>query len=354
MGEALVGRLRASMLDRGIPLWLESPVEELIVERDRVVGAIVRRGDERLRVQARRGLVMSAGGFGQSAELVAAHQHPPARAEWSAANVDNVGDAVALGEALGAAFEFMDSALWAPVMVVPQQEVAWMGIVCRCLPGSIVVDQTGRRFANEAAPFPEFGRRMVERGEAAAPAYLIGNARYRRRYPMGAALPGLVQPDWLLPRPHSWAYPKKYRSLDALAADLALDADQLKETVARFDAMASSGRDEDFGRGENRIDRIYGDPAAKPNPCLEPLGKGPYYVVHLYPGNLDTLGGVRADVYGQVLRTDGTAIAGLYATGNCASPLVGRSYPGSGMTIGPAMVFGYLAARHSLGVIGPD
>jgi 3-oxosteroid 1-dehydrogenase len=128
-----------------------------------------------------------------------------------------------------------------------------------------------------------------------------------------------------------------------LAGKIGVPADQLAATVTRFNGFAETGKDEDFGRGDSHYDRYYGDPTVRPNPCLAALVEGPYYAAKIVPGDLGTKGGLVADTAGRVLREDGSAIEGLYASGNCSTPVMGHTYAGPGATIGPAIAFGYLA-----------
>ncbi len=348
MGQALMARLRLALLARGVPLWLRAPVVELVTDGARVTGAVVERAGARVRVRATRGVLLAAGGFDHSPELLAKHQRQPAKTEWSAGHALNTGDAVRLGEAVGAGFELMDSALWAPVSVVPGQELAYILAVERCLPGSLLVDRSGRRFCDESMPFPELGRLLLERGEQVIPATLVADRRFRVHYMMGAVPPALMRPDFTLPASLE-GYLGRYDALRALAVARGMEPDALEATVARFNAAARRGVDEEHHRGEGLLGRFYGDAAVGPNPTMAPLERPPFYALDVWPGSLGTLGGLKVDVAGGVLRPDGGAIPGLYAAGNCASPLVGYSYPASGLTLGPAMTFAWLAARHALG-----
>jgi len=173
------------------------------------------------------------------------------------------------------------------------------------------------------------------------PAWLVFDQRYRDRY-VFAGLP-----------PHR-ALPRRWYEAGALvrAGDLAglaraagVDADGLVKTVTRFNEFAAAGRDEEFGRGDSAYDRYYGDPRVRPNPNLAPLTRPPFYAARLVPGDLGTKGGLRTDERARVLREDGTVIPGLYAAGNASASVMGHSYAGAGATIGPAMTFGYIAAR---------
>lgn len=179
------------------------------------------------------------------------------------------------------------------------------------------------------------------------PCYMIFDAEYRRKYPVGPLLQSSQQPDWRLPKAlRETGYLKKADSLHDLAIQLGVDPDGLARTVARFNENARRGVDPDFHRGESVFDRYYADERVKPNPCLAPLETPPYYGIVVYAGDLGTKGGMRTDSLARVLRDDGSVIPGLYAIGNCSASVMGRTYPGAGGTLGPAMTFGYIVAHH--------
>jgi succinate dehydrogenase/fumarate reductase flavoprotein subunit len=138
---------------------------------------------------------------------------------------------------------------------------------------------------------------------------------------------------------------KSAKSWDELATKIGVSAGQLCDTAGRFNELARRGHDDDFNRGDSVYDNYYGDPTL-PNPNLYPLGKPPYYAFRVVLGDLGTSGGLRTDEYARVLRADGSVVPGLYAVGNTSAAVMGRSYAGAGATIGPAMTFGYVAAKH--------
>lgn len=348
MGNALVGMLRLSMLDRGIPLWLESPTRRLIVEGGRVVGVEAERAGRRMRIRAQRGVVLATGGFEGSQALRERWLPQPTRAEWSAAHKGNTGDAIAMATEVGAGLDLMDAAWWGPTTLVPGEEHARMLVIEKGLPGSILVDKGGERFVNEAAPYVDVVDAMYKRNAPATPcvpAYLVFDAAYRRRYPFGPILQSTQQPDWVLPRRLTDGYLRKADTLAGLAAALGIDPAGLEATVRRVGEFARSGQDLDFHRGENIFDRYYGDLKVKPNACLAPLETPPFYGIEAFPGELGTKGGLRTDARARVLNEAGEPIPGLWATGNCTASVMGRTYPGAGSTLGPAMTFGWIAAH---------
>jgi len=351
MGNALVGMLRRSLMDRNIPLWLNTPARELVVEGDRVVGVAAEKEGRPVRIRALKGVVLGAGGFESSQAMREKYLPNPTRAEWTCANPFNTGDAINMGLQVGAALDFMDDAWWGPTTVVPGEDRARMLVIEKSLPGSIFVNKRGERFVDEAMPYIDVVNVMYQKNTPEAPsvpAYLVFDAEFRRKYPCGPMMmPGSQQPDRMLPKVIRQQYLKKADTLDGVAALVGIDAAGLKATVAKFNEYARTGKDLDFHRGDNVFDRYYGDEKVTPNPSLGPIEKPPFYVVEAYPGDLGTKGGLKADAKARVLKESGEPIPGLYAIGNCSASVMGRTYPGPGSTLGPATAFGYIAARHA-------
>lgn len=213
-----------------------------------------------------------------------------------------------------------------------------------------MVNAKGERFVNESVAYTTAVQAMYKlnaAGEANLPAYAIFDARYRRNYPFGPLLPSGMFMDWMQPAKVRNRFLKQGKTIAELAGQLGVDTAGLEQTVQRFNGFAQSGLDEDFHRGENSYDKLYGDIRVSPNPCLAPLAEGPFYGVEIFPGDIGTKGGMLTDANAQVLDKAGAPIAGLYAIGNCSASSMGRYYPGAGATLGPAMTFGYVAAKHS-------
>jgi 3-oxosteroid 1-dehydrogenase len=349
-GGALASQLLYQALRRNIPVWLETQVVELIVEGDRVVGVVAERDGKRLRIQARRAVFLGAGGFARNEEMRKRYQRHPITATWTSAQPEDLGDGINLGLSVGAATHLMDEAWWGPASLLSPNGPAIFHVSERSKPGSLIVDQSGVRYFNESTDYVLAGQTMYERNAdvPAIPSYLIFDQRYRSRYPFGANLPGRT-PQGLVDS----GYFKRGDTLDEVARLAGLPADVLQETVARFNELARKGVDDDFHRGENAYDVYYGDPKVKPNPCLAPIEKAPFYAVALYPGDLGTKGGLVTDVNGRVLREDGSPIEGLYASGNTTASVMGRRYPGPGVTLAPALTFAMLAMLHLAGKSAP-
>jgi 3-oxosteroid 1-dehydrogenase len=243
---------------------------------------------------------------------------------------------------LGAATDMLDEAWWMTTWM--QDGKPEMAMTERVKPHSIIVDSSGQRFFNEAIGYQTAGQLIYahhRKTGAAVPAWLIIDTTHRNNYTFGLLPPGI--PPTKLVKSGDW---KKADTLSELAAQCGIDGDGLRQTVERFNAFAAEGVDEDFHRGEGGFEKFYGDPDHKPNECLGPVDKAPFYAIALYPGDIGTSGGLMADEHGRVLREDSSVIEGLFATGNATASVFGRSYPGAGATIGASAVFGYAAANY--------
>jgi len=345
LGNALSARLYLSLEDRGVPLWLNTGARHLILDKGRVIGLEANRAGRTIRIRADKGVVLAAGGFARNRAMRDKYQRQPISSAWTVACPENTGDAIQMGLEAGGTLDLMDDAWWMPTSLVPGEEMPNMIIVERSLPGSIVVNAAGKRFTNEAAAYIDVVKDQYARhwdGENSVPAYLIMDRRFRRRYPTSPMLPGFTPKKYVRS-----GYLKVADTLEGLAQQCDIDPAGLVAEVTRFNRYAASGSDPEFGRGARSIDRYYGDPAVRPNACLAPLDRPPYYAIELWPGDLGTKGGLVTDAQARVLRQDGSPIEGLYATGNCAASVMGHTYAGAGATIGPSMVFGYVAALHA-------
>jgi 3-oxosteroid 1-dehydrogenase len=347
LGNALVGRLRWSLLDRDVPLWRRTVVRRLVTADHAIVGIDAELNGRAIRIGARHGVLLASGGFDHSAGMRRRFQHPGVCSGWSAGNPENVGDGLRLGLEVGGQLELMDQAWWTPTLRVPDEPVGWPVIFEKALPGSILVDRNGCRFTNEAASYSDVVLGMFASG--ASSAFLIFDARFRREYPCGPILPGWIQPDWSLPERYTRRLLRRATTLAGLASQLGILPETLCQSVESFNRNARIGRDPDFKRGDSVYDRYWGDSRCKPNPCLARLEKPPFYAVEVHPGDLGTKGGLVTDAHARVLDASGDAIDGLYATGNCTASVMGNGYPGAGATLAPAMTFGYIAALTAAG-----
>lgn len=352
MGRALIAPLRIALQDAGVPVRLNTALTDLYVEDGVARGVYVRATDasesaEPELIRARRGVILASGGFEHNEQMRIKYQRAPISTEWTVGAKANTGDGILAGEKLGAALDIMEDAWWGPT--VPLKDAPWFALSERNSPGSIIVNMSGRRFMNESMPYVEACHHMYggRYGQGPGPgenipAWLIFDQQYRDRYIFAG-----LQPGQRLPR--KWQESDVIASADTieeLAAEIGVPADQLAATVQRFNGFARTGTDTDYHRGESAYDRYYGDPTNTPNPNLGEIAHPPYYAAKMVPGDLGTKGGIRTDVHGRALRDDGSVIDGLYAAGNVSGPVMGHTYPGPGGTIGPAMTFGYLAALH--------
>ncbi|MCW8193191.1 FAD-binding protein [Proteobacteria bacterium 005FR1] len=354
LGNALVASLRASMMDRNIPLWLNTEFKELIEENGRVCGLVVSREGKTQRIRVRRGVVLGAGGFEQNQSLREKYLPKPTCSRWSATPAGaNTGAALEAAQAIGAATDLLDWCWWTPSITVPNEDKARGIFAERAFPGAIVVNGLGKRYVNEAAPYLEFGEAMYKDNEKTGgrsiPSWVVFDSTFRFNYAMGPLMPAQVMPDSRLRKEWKNNVYFKADSLEELAAQIDVDAQGLKETVRNMNRYAATGVDEEFQRGGNEYDRYYGDVNVTPNPCLAPLEKGPFYAMPMQAGDIGTKGGLLTNEKGQVMRDQGGAIEGLYAIGNTSASVMGTRYPGAGGTLGPAMTFGYIAALHAAG-----
>ncbi len=349
LGNALAGGLRLALNEQNVPLWLSSPLEDLVREKGKVTGALVRHEGKVIRIKARKGVVLAAGGFDKNQAMRDASAPLYPSAQYSGGTAGNTGDTIRAGQTAGAETLNMQSAWAAPVFYVPGEDRGRLCTIERALPGCIMVNQSGQRYLNEAASYHIVGQQMArqqrEHGDA-SPSWFVFDHTYRHNYPVGPLYP--LVPDWAQNGMVKTIL-KKGRTIAELAQDMGVDPAALEATVSRFNSFAAQGEDPDFHRGEAAYDKMYGDPRVAPNPCLRPLDKGPFYAMPIYPGDIGTNGGLKTDPLARVVDAKGKPIEGLYAIGNNAASAMGESYPGAGVTIGPALTFGYIAANHMTG-----
>ena len=359
-GNALVAGLARSLFEQGGQLLVNSPATRLLKDDGRVTGAVLHTPQGAVHVQARRGVLLACGGFphdGERRKQLLPHA-PTGQEHWSAGNRGNTGDGLRLGESAGGkvASDLAQAAALAPVSRVPRADGSvahFPHLIERAKPGLIAVTAHGLRFANEADSYHDVMQGLLKATPAGqkAEAWLICDHDFIRHYGLGAVKPApLPLAPWL-----ENGYLTRGATIAELARACGIDADGLQATVARYNTLARVGRDEDFAKGETPYNRIQGDADRAsahglPNPCMAPLERGPYYAVKVLMGSLGTFAGLRVDTQAQVLDAQGQPIAGLYAGGNDMNSIMGGHYPAGGITLGPAMVFGFIAAHHLAGV----
>jgi 3-oxosteroid 1-dehydrogenase len=352
-GAALQGRLLQIALRHQIPILTDTQVTGFRMAADRVGGIIARQNGQQLEITARHGVLLNAGGFAHNSPMRARLQPKPTP-HWTNANPGDTGEVLQAAMALGAATHNLDLSWYTPASTMqngdlpPGTTAPFMHHLDLAKPHVVMVDAKGNRFADESGSYHENGKAMYER--ATWPCFAILESRHRNNYPWGTVPPGPPPAEWL-----SSGYMVRASSISELAGRCGIDPAGVTATVARFNGFCRTGIDTDFARGARAFDRHHGDPTCRPNPNLGPIEQPPFYAVRMVPGDIGTDGGVVTDEHARVLREDGTVIEGLYATGNTTASVMARAYPGPGGTIGPAMVFGYIAARHASGVAAkPD
>ena len=347
-GNALAGRLAKAAMDLDVPVWLSSPVRRLLVEEGAVVGAVVDREGAAVEVRARRGVVLACGGFPHDVERrKALFPHAPTgREHHSPSPAANVGDGLRLAEAVGGHVDptIPNAAAWVPTSVTQRPDGS-QGVmphfIDRAKPGVIAVNRHGRRFTNEGNSYHDFVQAMVAdcRGEPEVMSWLLCDHRTLRRYGLGCVAPFPMP----IGRYLRSGYLKRGRTLEELARAIGIDPAALIATVTTFNDGARKGEDPAFGKGSKAYNRYQGDALNLPNPCVGPLEQGPFYAIKLVVGDIGTFAGLSCDRHTRVLDAAGKPIRGLHAVGNDAASIMGGNYPGAGITLGPALTFGYIA-----------
>jgi 3-oxosteroid 1-dehydrogenase len=343
-GASLIGQMLKIALDRGVTVWTDAPLDELIVEEGRVAGVRTTREGSPASIRARQGVLLAAGGFAHNAEMRQQYGgDQPNKARWSISNPGDTGEVLREAMRLGAQTDLMDEAWWLPSPRTGRFGQSTLD-QARQRPRTIYVDAGGKRFVNESNSYMEVGKAMYARNKTsrAVPCWLIFDDRYRKRYAHQRSRPGRF-PKTLL----ASGMLKQAWTLADLARLCDIDPEGLSETVERFNQHAKEGRDPDYGRGESAYNRALGDPNHKVHPCLGSIDDPPYYACEVVPGDIGTCGGVMTDEHARVIGPDDRPIPGLYATGNGTATVMGRHYLGPGASIANTMVFGYVAAHHA-------
>jgi 3-oxosteroid 1-dehydrogenase len=349
-GASVIGQMLKSLIEsRGEPpIWTNTAMDDLIVEDGRVVGARVTRDGATLNIEARKGVLLAAGGFSRNADMRRRYSgDQPNEAKWSLSNTGDTGEVLQTAMRLGAKTDLLDEAWWLPSVFVADPRARALG-QGRQRPGAIYVDGTGKRFCNESNSYVEVGKAMY--ANKAVPCWQICDDGYIGRYVSGAnpfqkrSIPEEVIEQGAVLRADTIA---------DLARQIDVPADALEHTFKRFNEFAAKGKDPDFGRGQSAYNDCLGDPGFKPNAALGPLDRAPFYATRVFPADVGTCGGLVANEHAQVLDENDQVINGLYATGNITATVMGRNYLGAGGSIAYTMVFGYVAARHAAGRITP-
>ncbi|KAK1516735.1 hypothetical protein CPAR01_16351 [Colletotrichum paranaense] len=347
LGRGLIAQLLYLNIKHATDIRLRTSFLDLTLSQaGKVTGARVKLPDGTTKtINASRAVILAAGGFAHNKPLREKYGPTPASTSWTNSPKSDTGDAVIAGQKLGAATALMDDAWWGPTIFDPVTGKPHFALIERSRPHCIIVDNAGKRFMNEAQSYTDAGHDQYERNKSvkAIPAWLIMDTNHRNRYMLGTQLFARMKPK----KPVANGTMFAASTLRDLAKQIGVDAEGLEGTIMRYNDMCKTGVDADFGKGDNAYDNFFGDPAAGgPNPNMGALSKAPFYAIAIWPGDLGTKGGLVTDEHQRVLKEDGEAIPGLYAIGNTAASIMGRTYLGAGSTLGPAMTHGFLAVNH--------
>jgi len=351
MGNALVAQLYYSLKKNQVPVMFGTAFKELVVEAGRVTGAIVSTDSGSVRIGARKGVVLATGGFAHNPRFRTIFMPDPPPIH-SMAVPENLGEGVEAAERAGARLDAgraQRGGLWSPVSLTRRKDGS-TGLyphilLDRAKPGLIAVNGVGRRFVNEGASYHDFVEAMYRSNETepTIPAWLICDTAFVRKYGLGVIHPGTRN----VRKFEKSGYVVCGDRIDGLARKLNIDAGTLAQTIARHNRFAAKGVDEDFGKGETELNRFNGDPDNRPNPCLAPIDSPPFIAVAVWPAEIACSAGLATNGDAQVLDAGDRPVDGLYACGNDMASIMAGHYPGPGTTLGPALVFGYRAARHA-------
>jgi len=348
-GNALAGRLAKAAMDHKVPVWLSARVTALVTEHDGVAGAVVQRDGETIHVKAKHGVVLACGGFPHDIER---RKHlfphaPTGREHYSPSPETNTGDGLRLAEAVGGRVDatIPHAAAWVPASVTVRRDGS-KGVmphfIDRAKPGVIAVTPKGHRFTNEGNSYHDFVQAMVKacKDETEVHSWLICDHKALRNYGLGCVAPAPLP----IGRHLRSGYLKTGATIGELASHINIEPKVLEETIAEFNEPAKRGEDPAYGKGSKAYNRYQGDSLVTPNPCVAPLQTGPFYAIKLVIGDIGTFAGLVTDENTRVLDATGKPIKGLFAVGNDAASVMGGNYPGAGITLGPALTFGYIAA----------
>ena len=352
-GNALAARLAKSCFDLGIPIYTGAEAKSLIEDGGRVSGASVNIAGREVRIHATRGVVLACGGYPHDVARITQRYPHLGRGGQHVSPVpeSNTGDGLKLAEQAGGVadmrFDGAGAAAWMPVSCVPRGDGktgVFPHLLDRYKPGVVGVLRNGRRFTNESNSYHDVGAAMIEAcaGQKETAMWLVCDQTTLSKYGLGYAKPAPMPVGGLI----SKGYLFKGRTLAELAQATGIDAAGLQASIAEYNQGATQGQDLQYGRGTTAFNRYLADPEQKPNPCVAPVAKGPFYAVKVLMGDLGTFDGLRTTAEGQVLRADNCPVAGLYAVGNDRASIMGGNYPGAGITLGPAMTFGWITGRH--------
>ena len=346
-GQALQGQMLHAALEAGADIRINAGAKQLVVENGRVTGVAIEKSNAQWRIGARCGVLLNAGGFARNQRMLDSYI-PGTSTEWSNTAQGDTGEMIEEGLRIGAAIAQMDERIGSPMALPPGDPPVKPGMQGdMSKPHTIVVDQSGERYMRESCSYMDIARAMRERDRLspAVPSWMVLDSQYMGTYMLAGTMPGAKKPKpWFEEQ-----FLRRGDTLDELATACSMDPAKLRNSVERFNRFVRKGWDEDFHRGEHAYDQWLGDSLHQPSPTLGSIEKAPFFALPVYPGDVSTFGGLVTDVHARVLREDGSAIPGLYATGTSTASVMGRGSPGAGASIGPSFTWGYVAARHAIG-----
>lgn len=346
MGNALIASLLQSLDQRRVPVLTQCQMDSVESGSDGIEAIVLSQQGLKRRLRVKGGVILASGGFNRHPERRKALL-PGIDVKWCPGASGHTGQAHDVAQGVGARYgkPGLSNAFWAPVSTRKRADgslaVFPHFILDRGKPGMITVNQQGKRFLNESTSYHLFGIGMQNAG--VAPAYLVTDAKGLRQYGLGMVRPG---GKGLKPFLED-GYLTEGASLAALAGRLGIDASGLQDSVRRMNEYARTGVDLDYQRGTTDYQRANGDGSNTPNPNLGTLGIAPFYAIRLYPGDIGAATGFATDAKGRTLDDRDQVIPGLYAIGNDMHSIMGGTYPGPGITLGPGLTFAYLAAGHA-------
>ncbi|MGN7712662.1 FAD-binding protein [Agrobacterium radiobacter] len=340
MGVALSCAMMHIVQKQKSPVWLNALITELVMAEGVVVGGVISKDGREHRIRTTKGVFLGTGGFARNRAWREKYQGIPG---WSATAPGDTGSGIQIGMDAGADVAMLDLMWGVPVIPFLGDDTRGTLLIWeRSMPHSLVVDQNGDRFINESIPYVEFIQGILNHSKSAPaiPSWIISDNRHTERYVNLAAMIGVEKLEAVGTIVNA-------QTLDELARKLGMPPAKLSSTVQRFNSLARRGVDEDFHRGENAYENYYGDPRY-PNPNLGEVSVGPFRALKVLPGDIGTKGGLLTDEYARVIDKNGKPISGLYAAGNATASVMGQTYAGAGGTLGPAIVFGFIGARHAV------
>ncbi|MFU8926136.1 FAD-dependent oxidoreductase [Acinetobacter puyangensis] len=352
MGNALVGSLFYNLKQRQVPVWFNAPLQTLICEQGKVIGAKIMTEKGPVTIKARQGVVLATGGIGWNSKI-RQQLFPQGLTQDSLAPVSNTADGLTQAMHIGAKLDpsVDSSVLYFPCSIHTHKngyKAIWPHIILdRAKPGVIAVNPDGQRFVNEADSYHDFCMAQIKSnvGKNKIVSYLICDHTAIEKYGLGFVLPGAKKLNYFLQEKYLFSAP----TLQALAEKTSINPKGLTQTVQRFNHLVDKGEDSDFAKGSGVMNRFNGDAEIQPNPCLGKLQQPPFYALPVIPMDCASSAGLAGDEFGRVLDDQQQVIPGLFACGNDLSSIFKGTYPGPGTTLGPGMVFAWRIAQFAAG-----